>query len=105
MGKNPLEETELPAWSTRVQNALLGCSLKNNEIILVRFQGKPFNIIVIQVYSPTIDVEEAEVDQFYEDLWASLVAQTVKNPTCNAGDLGLIPGLGRSPGEGHGNPL
>ena len=79
MGKNPLEETELPAWSTRVQNALLGCSLKNNEIILVRFQGKPFNIIVIQVYSPTIDVEEAEVDQFYEDLWASLVAQMVKN--------------------------
>ena len=68
VGKNPLEETELPAWSTRVQNALLGCSLKNNEIILVRFQGKPSNITEIQVYAPATDAKEAEVDWFYEDL-------------------------------------
>ena len=52
----------------RVQNVLLGCSLKNHDIISVRFQGKPFNIIVIQVYALTTDAEEAEVDRFYEEL-------------------------------------
>ena len=52
----------------RVQNAVLGCNLKNDRIISVRFQGKPFNITVIQVYAPTTDTKEAEADQFYEDL-------------------------------------
>ena len=52
----------------RVQNAVLGCSLKNNRMISVRFQGKPFNITVIQGYAPTSNAEEAEVEQFYEDL-------------------------------------
>ena len=52
----------------RDQNAVLGCSLKNNRMISVRFQGKPFNITVIQVYAPTSNAEEAEVEQFYEDL-------------------------------------
>ena len=52
----------------RVWNAVLRCSLKNNRIILVHFQGKPFNIRVIQVYAPTTDAEEAEVDWFCEDL-------------------------------------
>ena len=52
----------------RVQNAVLGCSLKNDRMISVRFQGKPFNITVIQVYAPTSDAEEAEVEWFYEDL-------------------------------------
>ena len=52
----------------RVQNAVLGCNLKNNRMISVRFQGKPFNITVIQVYAPTSNAEEAEVEQFYEDL-------------------------------------
>ena len=52
----------------RVWNAVLGCNLKNDRMILVHLQGKPFNIIVIQVYTPTTDAEEAEVDQFYEDL-------------------------------------
>ena len=52
----------------RVWNALLGCNLKNNRMISVRFQGKPFNITVIQVYAPTSNTEEAEVGQFYEDL-------------------------------------
>ena len=52
----------------RVQNAGLGCNLKNDGIISVRFQGKPFNIIVIQVYAPTSNAEEAEVERFYEDL-------------------------------------
>ena len=52
----------------RVQNAVLGCNLKNNRMISVRFQGKPFNIMVIQVYAPTNNIEEAEVERFYEDL-------------------------------------
>ena len=52
----------------RVRNAVLGCSLKNDRMISVRFQGKPFNISVIQVYAPTNNIEEAEVEQFYEDL-------------------------------------
>ena len=52
----------------RVQNAVLGCSLKNDRMISVRFQGKPFIITVIQVYALTSNSEEAEVEQFYEDL-------------------------------------
>ena len=52
----------------RVQNAVLGCNLKNDRIISVQFQGKPFNITVIQVYTPTSNAEEAEVEWFYEDL-------------------------------------
>ena len=51
-----------------VRNAVLGCSLKNNKMISVHFQGKPFNITVIQVYTQTSNAEEAEVEQFYEDL-------------------------------------
>ena len=52
----------------RVRNAVLGCSLRNDRMISVRFQGKPLNITVIQVYAPTRNTEEAEVEQFYEDL-------------------------------------
>ena len=52
----------------KVWNAVLGCNLKNNRMISIRFQGKPFNITVIQVYAPTSNAEEAEVKQFYEDL-------------------------------------
>ena len=52
----------------RVWNAVLGCNLKNDRMISVRFQGKPFNITVIQLYAPTSNAEEAEVEQFYEDL-------------------------------------
>ena len=52
----------------RVRNAVLGCNLKNNRMISVHFQGKPFNIMVIQAYAPTSNAEEAEVEQFYEDL-------------------------------------
>ena len=51
----------------RVQNAVLGCSLKNDRMISARFQGKPFNITVIQVYTPTSNAEEAAVERFYED--------------------------------------
>ena len=52
----------------RVWNAVLGCNLKNNRMISVCFQSKPFNITVIQVYAPTSNAEEAEVEWFYEDL-------------------------------------
>ena len=52
----------------RVRNAVLGCNLKNDRMISVHFQGKPFNIMVIQVYAPTSNAEEAEVEWFYEDL-------------------------------------
>ena len=52
----------------RVQNAVLGCNLKNDRMISVRFQGKPFNLMVIQAYAPTSNAEEAEVEQFYEEL-------------------------------------
>ena len=52
----------------RVWNAVLACNLKNDRMISVHFQGKPFNITVIQAYAPTSNAEEAEVEQFYEDL-------------------------------------
>ena len=51
-----------------MQNAVLGCNLKNDRMMSVRFQGKPFNIMVIQVYAPTSNAEQAEVERFYEDL-------------------------------------
>ena len=52
----------------RVRNAVLGCNLKNDRMISVGLQGKPFNITVIQVYAQTSNAEEAEVERFYEDL-------------------------------------
>ena len=61
----------------RVQDAVLGCNLKNDRMISVCFQGKPFNIMVIQVYALTSNAEEAEVEWFYEDL-QDLLELTVK---------------------------
>ena len=52
----------------RVQNAVLECNLKNDRMITVRFQGKPFKITVIQVYAPTSTAKEAEIERLYEDL-------------------------------------
>ena len=52
----------------RVRNAVLGCNLKNDRMISVRFQGKPFKVIATQVYALTSNTEEAEVEQFYEDI-------------------------------------
>ena len=51
----------------RVQNAVLECNLRNNRMISVHFQGKPFNIMVIQVYAPTSNSEEVKVEWFYKD--------------------------------------
>ena len=52
----------------RIQHAVLGCNFKNDRMISVYFQGKPFNITVIQIYAPTTNAEEAEVEEFYDDL-------------------------------------
>ena len=62
----------------RVRNAVLGCNLKNDRMISVRLQGKPCNITVIQVYAPTSNIEEGEVERFYEDL-QDLLKLTPKN--------------------------
>ena len=62
----------------RVRNAVLGCSLKNDRMISVRFQGKPFNITVIQAYASTSNAEEAEIEQSYEDLQNLLRTNTPK---------------------------
>ena len=67
-GQESLRRNGVAPQSTRVQNAVLGCNLQNDRMISVRFQGKPFNITVIQVYAPTSNAEEAEAEQFYEDL-------------------------------------
>ena len=65
VGRNPLEAIMV---NQEVQNAVLGYNLKNDRMISVHFKGKPFNITVIQVYAPNSNAEEAEVEQFYEDL-------------------------------------
>ena len=65
----------------RVRNAVLGCNLKNDRMISIRFQGKPLNITVIQVYAPTSNAEEAEVERFYEDL-QDLLELTPKRDAC-----------------------
>ena len=70
----------------RVLNAVFGCSLKNDRMILVHFQGKPFNITVIQVYAPTTDVKDGEADQFYEDLQDLL---TPKNMSFSSQGIGV----------------
>ena len=70
----------------RVQNAVLGCSLKNDRMISLHFQGKPFNITVIQVYAPTTaDAEEAEVEQLYEDL----LELTPKKDVLSSQEIGM----------------
>ena len=68
-GQESLRRNGVPIMvNRRVRNAVLGCYHKNDRMISVHFQGKPFNITVIQVYAPTSNAEEAEVEWFYEDL-------------------------------------
>ena len=67
----------------RFWNAVLGCKLKNDTMISVHFQGKPFNIMVIQVYALTSNTEEAEVEQFYEDLQELLELTPQKRCPCH----------------------
>ena len=79
-----------------VQNAVLGCSLKNDRMISIHFQGKPFNIMVIQVYSPTRNTEEAE--QFYEDLQDLLELTPKKDVLFIIGDWNAKVGNQETPG-------
>ena len=68
-GQESLRRNGVPIMvNKRVRNAVLGCNLRNDRMISVHLQGKPLNITVIQVYAPTSNAEEAEVEQFYEDL-------------------------------------
>ena len=82
----------------RVQNAVLGCNLKNDRIISVHLQGKPFNITVIQVYAPTSNTEEAEVEWFYEDLQDLLELTPKKHILFIIGDWNAKVGSQETPG-------
>ena len=82
----------------RVRNAVLGCNLKNNRMISVRFQGKPFNITVIQAYAPTSNTEEAEVERFCEDLQDLLELTPQKVVLFIIGDWNAKVGSQETPG-------
>ena len=82
----------------RVRNAVIGCNLKNDRMISVRLQGKPFNITVIQVYAPTSNAEEAEVEWFYEDLEDLLELTPKKDVLLIIGDWNAKLGSQETPG-------
>ena len=82
----------------RVQNAVLGCNLKNDKMISVRLQGKPFNITVIEVYAPTSNAEETEVEWFYEDLQDLLELTPKKDVLFIIGDWNAKVGSQETPG-------
>ena len=82
----------------RVRNAVLGCNLKNDRMISVRFQDNPFNITVIQVYAPTSNTEEAEVERFYEDLQDLLELTPKKDVLFIIGDWNAKVGSQETPG-------
>ena len=82
----------------RVQNAVLGCNLKNDRKISVHFQGKPFNITVIQAYAPASNAEEAEVERFYEDLQDLLELTPKKDVLSIIGDWNAKVGSQETPG-------
>ena len=82
----------------RVRNAVLGCNLKNDRLISVRFQGKPCNITVIQVYAPTSNAEEAEDEQFYEVLQDLLELTSKKDALFIIGDWNARVGSQETPG-------
>ena len=82
----------------RVQNAVLGCNLKNDRMISVHLQGKSFNITVIQVYAPTSNAEEAEVERFYEDLQDLLELTPKKDVLFIVGDWNTKVGSQETPG-------
>ena len=82
----------------RVRNAVLGCNLKNYRVISVHFQGKPFNITVIQAYAPTSNAEEAEVELYYEDLQDLLELTPKKDVLFIIGDWNAKVGSQETPG-------
>ena len=82
----------------RVRNAVLGCNLKNDRMISVRLQGKPFNVTVIQVYAPISNAEETEVKRFYEDLQDLLEVTSQNNVLFIIGDWNAKVGSQETPG-------
>ena len=82
----------------RVRNVVLGCNLKNDRMVSVCFQGKPLNIMVIQVYAPTSNAEEAEVEWFYEDLQDLLELTPQKDVLFIVGDWNAKVGSQETPG-------
>ena len=82
----------------RVQNAVLGCNLKNNRMISLHFQGNPFNITVIQVYAPTTNTKEAEIERFYEELQVLLELISKKDVLFIIGDWNAKAGSQKIPG-------
>ena len=96
-GRKPSEEMAIMV-NKRVQNAVLGCSLKNDRKISVHLQGKPFNITVIQVYAPTSNAEEVEVERFYEDLQDLLELTPKKDVLFIIGDGNAKVGSQETPG-------
>ena len=82
----------------RVRNAVLRCNLKNDRMISIHFQGKPLNITVIQVYAPTSKAEEAELEQFYEDLQDLLELTLKKDVLFIIGDWNAKVGSQETPG-------
>ena len=98
VGRNPLEKWNSHHGQQKVQTAVLGCNLKNDRMTSVNFQGKSFNITVIQVYAPTSDDEEAEVEQFYEDLQDLLELTPQKDVPLIIGDWNAKVGSQEAPG-------
>ena len=82
----------------RVRNVVLGCNLKTHRMISVRFQGKPFNITVIQAYAPTSNSEEAEVEWFSEDIQDLLELTPQKDVLFIIGDCNAKVGSQETPG-------
>ena len=97
-GQESLRRNGAIIVNKRVQNAVLGCNLKNDRMISVRFQGKPLNITVIQVYAPTSNTEEAELEWFYEDLQDLLELKPQKDVLFIIGDWNAKVGSQETPG-------
>ena len=99
VGRNSLRRNGVAIIvNKRIRNAVLGCNLKNDWIISVHFQGKPFNITVIQVYAQTSNAEEAEAERFYEDLQDLLELTPKKDVFFIIGDWNAKVGSQETPG-------
>ena len=97
-GRNPSEKGVAIVVNKRVRNAVLGCNLKNDRMISVHLQGKPFSITVIQLYAPTSNAEEAEVERFYKDLHDLLDLTSKKDVLFIIGDRNVKVGSQETPG-------
>ena len=98
VGKNPLRNGVAIMVNKRVQNAVFGCNFKNDRMISVHFQGKPFNITVIQVYAPISNAEEVEVERSYEDLQDLLELTSPKDVLFIIGGWNAKVGSQETPG-------